>query len=181
MIKTPRLVLREWRDADTDPFAALCADPRVMEYFPSVMDPGASAAQVARYRAHFAEHGFGFWAIEVPGVADYVGMCGLQHVRFQARFTPCVEIGWRLAHEFWGRGYAPEAARAALDYAFTTLGLSEVVAFTTVKNARSRRVMEKIGMTYDPADDFDHPSLPAGHPILRHVLYRVRGASRPPR
>lgn len=152
----------------------MSSDPRVMEFFPSVLDRAQVVAQIARYRAHFAEHGFGFWAVEVPGVADFVGLCGIAHVRFQAHFTPCVEIGWRLAHDYWGRGYAPEAARAALDYAFTTLGFSEVVAFTTVSNARSRRVMQKIGMTYDPADDFDHPSLPAGHPLLRHVLYRKR-------
>jgi RimJ/RimL family protein N-acetyltransferase len=174
LIRTTRLVLREWRDADLEPFAALNADPRVREYFPSVLDRAESDASVARIRAHFAEHGFGFWAIEVPGVADFVGMCGLAHAHFDAPFTPCVEIGWRVAHEHWGQGYATEAARGALDYGFRTLQLPEIVAFAVVTNTKSRRVMEKIGMTYDPADDFDHPALPAGHPLRRHVLYRKR-------
>jgi len=181
VIRTPRLLLREWRDSDLDAFAALNADPRVREYFPSVLDRAESEASIERMRAHIAEHGFGFWAVEVPGVADCVGLCGLVHARFEAPFTPCVEIGWRLAHDYWGRGYAPEAARAALDFGFTSLSLDEIVAFTAVENAKSRRVMEKIGMTYDPADDFDHPALAAGHPLRRHVLYRVRAVSRPPR
>lgn len=181
MIKTSRLILREWRESDLDAFASLNADPRVREFFPSLMTRAESEASIGRMRAHQAEHGFGFWAIEAPGVADCVGMCGLAHVYFEAPFTPCVEIGWRLAHEYWGRGYAPEAARAALDYGFDTLKLDEIVAFAVVENAKSRRVMEKVGMTYDPADDFDHPGLPAGHPLRRHVLYRIRGASRPPR
>ena len=174
MITTSRLVLREWRNSDCEAFAALNADPRVREFFPSVLDRAESDASVARIRAHFAEYGFGFWAIEAPGVAEFVGMCGMAHARFEAPFTPCVEIGWRLAHEYWGHGYAPEAARAALDYGFTTLGLHEIVAFAVVENTKSRRVMEKIGMTYDPVDDFDHPALPPGHPLRRHVLYRKR-------
>ena len=181
MIRTSRLILREWRDSDLDPFAAMGADPRVMEFFPYLNDRATSDALAARIRRHFAEHGFGFWALEIPGVAEFIGFCGIAHVKFEARFTPCVEIGWRLAHAYWGRGYAPEAARAALDYGFKTLGLPEIVAFTTVMNAKSRRVMEKIGMTYDPADDFDHPSLPVGHAIRPHVLYRIRGVSQPPR
>ena len=181
MITTSRLVLREWRDSDLEAFAALNADPRVREYFPSLMTPAESQASIDRMRAHQAEFGFGFWAIEVPGVADCVGMCGLAHARFEAPFTPCVEIGWRIAHEHWGQGYAPEAARASLDYGFETLGLNEIVAFAVVTNAKSRRVMEKIGMTYDPADDFDHPALPPGHPLRRHVLYRITdGARRTP-
>jgi RimJ/RimL family protein N-acetyltransferase len=180
VIRTARLILREWRDSDLEPFAALNADPRVREYFPTVADRAESDAGVARMRAHFAEHGFGFWAIEVPDVADFVGMCGLAHAKFEAPFTPCVEIGWRLAHQYWGHGYAPEAARAALDYGFQIVKVPEIVAFTAVGNAKSRRVMEKIGMTYDPADDFDfnHPALPPGHPLRRHVLYRVTDAAR---
>jgi ribosomal-protein-alanine N-acetyltransferase len=181
VIKTPRLLLREWRDSDLDAFAALNGDPRVREFFPSVLDRAESDASVARIRAHFAEHGFGFWAVEAPGVADCVGMCGLAHAHFEAHFTPCVEIGWRIAHEYWGRGYAPEAARAALDFGFTRQRLDEIVAFAVVENTKSRRVMEKLGMTYDPADDFDHPGLPAGHPLRRHVLYRIRAVSPPPR
>ncbi len=181
MIRSDRLILREWRDSDIDGFARMSADARVMEFFPSLLDRAQVVAQVDRYRAHVAEHGFGFWAVEAPGVADFVGLCGMAHVRFQAPFAPAVEIGWRLAHEHWGRGYAPEAARAVLDYGFDTLGLDEIVAFAVVANAKSRRVMEKLGMTYDPADDFDHPALPPGHAMRRHVLYRIRGASRRPR
>ena len=174
MIRTSRLILREWRDSDLDAFAAMGADPRVMQFFPSLLVRKQAAAQMARYQAHFAEHRFGFWAIEVPGVADFVGMCGLAHARFAAHFTPCVEIGWRVAYEHWGHGYATEAAKGALEYGFQTLKLPEIVAFAVVANTKSRRVMEKIGMTYDPADDFDHPSFPVGHPLGRHVLYRKR-------
>ena len=181
MIRTPRLVLREWRDADLEAFAAFNADPRVREYFPSLMTRTESQASIDRMRAHQAAYGFGFWAIDVPGVADCVGMCGLAWARFEAHFTPCVEIGWRIAQAHWGQGYAPEAARASLDYGFATLGLDEIVAFAVVANTKSRRVMEKIGMSYNPADDFDHPGLPPGHPLRRHVLYRItNGARRTP-
>jgi RimJ/RimL family protein N-acetyltransferase len=174
VIATARLLLREWRDSDLDAFAAMGADPRVMEFFPSLLDRDQTAAAIAKYRAHFAEHGFGFVALEVPGVTEFAGVCGMAHMRFEAHFTPCVEIGWRLAHEYWGKGYASEAALALLDYGFHTLRLSEIVAVTFTGNLRSRRVMERIGMTYDPADDFDHPAVPPGHPIRRHVLYRKR-------
>jgi RimJ/RimL family protein N-acetyltransferase len=181
MIRTSRLILREWRDSDLEAFAAFNADARVREYFPSLMTRAESQASMDRMRAHQAEYGFGFWAIDVPGVADCVGMCGLAWARFEAHFTPCVEIGWRIAHAHWGQGYAPEAARASLDYGFETLGLDEIVAFAVVANTKSRRVMEKIGMTYDPADDFDHPILAPGHPLRRHVLYRItNGARRTP-
>jgi RimJ/RimL family protein N-acetyltransferase len=174
-------VLREWRESDLDPFASFNADPRVREYFPSLMTRAESQASIDRMRAHQAEYGFGFWAIDVPGVADCVGMCGLAWARFEAHFTPCVEIGWRIAHAHWGQGYAPEAARASLDYGCETLGLDEIVAFAVVANTKSRRVMEKIGMRYNPADDFDHPGLPPGHPLRRHVLYRItNGARRTP-
>jgi len=125
-------------------------------------------------RSEMAERGFGFWAIEVPGEAEFAGFTGLAVPRFTSHFTPCVEIGWRIAHEHWGRGYAPEAARAALAHGFEGLGLDEIVSFTAVANLRSRRVMEKLGMSRDPADDFEHPSLAPGHPLRRHVLYRVR-------
>jgi RimJ/RimL family protein N-acetyltransferase len=181
VIRTPRLVLREWRDADLEAFAAFNADPRVREYFPSLMTRAESQASIDRMRAHQAEYGFGFWAIDVPGVADCVGMCGLAWARFEAHFTPCVEIGWRIAQAHWGQGYAPEAARAWLDYGFATLGLDEIVAFAVIANTKSRRVMEKIGMSYNPTDDFDHPGLPPGHPLRRHVLYRItNGARRTP-
>lgn len=173
MITTERLLLRPWRPSDRAPFAALNADPRVMECFPRPLTTAESDAMVDRIEAHFAEKGFGLWAVEVPGVAAFIGFIGLSTPRFTAHFTPCVEIGWRLAHTHWGHGYATEGAKAALAYGFQTLKLPEIVAMTAVTNQRSRRVMEKLGMTHNSADDFDHPLLPAGHPITPHVLYRA--------
>ena len=173
-LRTGRLILRPWRDEDLAPFAALNADPAVMEYFPATLSRAESDAFAARVRSEMAEHGFGLWAVEAPGVAPFVGFTGLAVPRFDAHFTPCVEIGWRLAREHWGRGYAPEAARAALAHGFGALGLDEVVSFTAAGNLRSRRVMEKLGMRHDPAEDFEHPNLAAGHPLRRHVLYRIQ-------
>ncbi|HEY3226575.1 MAG TPA: GNAT family N-acetyltransferase [Planctomycetota bacterium] len=172
-IRTPRLVLRGWRDGDVEPFAALNADPRVMQHFPAPYSRAETVTMVARIRAHFDEHGFGLWAVEVPGVAPFIGFTGLSRPRFQARFTPCVEIGWRLAFDHWGRGYATEAAKAALAVGFGRLGLAEIVSFTAPVNRRSIRIMEKLGMTRNPADDFDHPGVAAGHPLRPHVLYRL--------
>ena len=172
-IATPRLRLRPWRDEDLPAFAAVNADPRVTEFLPGPIDRDASDARAARIRDHFDRHGFGLWAVEVPGVADFVGFVGLSVPGFEAHFTPCVEVGWRLAHAHWGRGYATEAARAAIDFGFRRLALHEIVSFTVPDNRRSRAVMERIGMTRSPADDFDHPSLPEGHPLRRHVLYRA--------
>ncbi len=169
-LRTERLLLRRWTGSDREPFAALNADPRVMEHFPALLTPQESAAMIARIEEHFERHGFGLWAVEIPGAAPCVG---LSVPRFEARFTPCIEIGWRLAADYWGRGYATEAARAALAFGFETLGLAEILSFTATENARSRRVMERLGMTHDPADDFDHPLLPAGHRLRRHVLYRL--------
>ena len=176
-IQTPRLLLRPWRDDDHAPFAALNADPVVMEFFPSTLDRTESDAAVGRIREHFAARGFGLWAVEVPGTADFIGFVGLAVPRFEAHFTPCVEIGWRLAREHWGRGYATEAARAAIRFGFEELALGEIVSFTVPANVRSRAVMERIGMTRSPADDFDHPALPEGHPLRRHVLYRLSRAA----
>jgi RimJ/RimL family protein N-acetyltransferase len=170
--RTHRLHLRFWRDEDLSAFAALNADPRVMEFFPKPLERAESDALVARIRDHFTRHGFGLWAVEVPGVADFVGFVGLSVPQFEAHFTPCVEIGWRLSCEHWGFGYASEAARAALDFGFGRLALDQIVSFTVPANRRSRGVMERIGMTRAPADDFDHPALPEGHPLRRHVLYR---------
>jgi RimJ/RimL family protein N-acetyltransferase len=172
-IHTHRLHLRLWRDEDLPAFAAMNADPRVMEFFPKPLDRAESDALAARIRDLLAQRGFGLWAVEVPGVADFIGFVGLTVPKFEAHFTPCVEIGWRLAHEHWGRGYATEAARAALDFGFGHLALEEIVSLTTTVNQRSRAVMERIGMTRTPADDFDHPALPEGHPLRRHVLYRA--------
>ena len=178
-LRTPRLMLRSWRDQDLPPFAALNADPAVRRWFPSVLTHAESDAQAARLRLHDEEHGYTFWAVEVPGVAPFVGFVGLFMVRFEAPFTPAVEIGWRLAQAYWGRGYATEAAEAALAHAYGPLGPDEVVAFTVPGNSASRRLMEKIGMRHDPADDFDHPDLPEGHAMRRHVLYRATRPSLP--
>jgi RimJ/RimL family protein N-acetyltransferase len=173
VLESPRLVLRGWRESDLAPFGALNDDPAVMEHFPKRLTRAESDAFVARIADHFAEHGFGFWAVEAPGAADFLGFVGLAYPRFQSHFTPCVEIGWRLAREHWGLGYAPEAARAALRFGFEQIGLDQIVSFTVPANLKSRRVMEKIEMHRDPGDDFDHPSIPQGHPLRRHVLYRM--------
>ena len=176
-LTTPRLVLRPWRDDDLPAYAAMNADPRVMQFFQKTWTPQESAATLARVRDHFDRHGFGKWAVEAPGVAPLVGIVGLGIPDYDLPFNPCVEMGWRLAAEFWGRGYATEAARAALDFAFCELRLPEVVAFTVPANVRSRAVMERLGMTRNPADDFDHPMVPVGHPIRRHVLYRLTASA----
>jgi RimJ/RimL family protein N-acetyltransferase len=172
-LRTPRLVLREWRDQDYEPFAALSADPAVMEMLPPLPDRAASDAWIAETRAHWAEHGFGLWAVELPGEASLIGVVGLHLVPFPAPFPP-VEIGWRLARSYWGRGYAVEAACAAIDDGFRRLGLDEIVAFTVPANRRSWQVMERLGMSRDPSEDFDHPHFPEGHRLRRHVLYRAR-------
>jgi RimJ/RimL family protein N-acetyltransferase len=173
-LRTERLLLRHWRPSDRAPFAALNADPVVREFLPGLLTRAESDAAVDRIEQHFTEHGFGLWAVEVPGVTDFAGFIGLSVPKFETRFTPCIEIGWRLATDFWGHGYAPEGARACLSFGFDQLGQREFFSFTVPENVRSRRVMEKLGMTRDPADDFDHPSLPAGHPLRRHVLYRIQ-------
>ncbi len=173
MLTTTRLRLREWRDEDLEPFAALNADPRVREFFPSVLSYQESADSMAHIQDHFQQHGFGLWALEVIGGVPFIGFVGLSVPPFDAPFMPCVELGYRLAFEHWGRGYASEGSRAVLEYGFTTLGLREIVAFTTASHQRSRRVMERLGMTRNPEDDFDHPNIAAGHPLRRHVLYRL--------
>ncbi|MBI2826015.1 MAG: GNAT family N-acetyltransferase [Planctomycetia bacterium] len=173
ILKTARLCLRQWRDDDLAPFADLNADPRAMEFMPKVLSRAESDALAERIGEHFARHRFGLWAVEVTGVADFIGFVGLSIPAFEAPFTPCVEIGWRLACEHWGRGYATEGAQAALQFAFEALKLDEVVSFTVPANTRSRRVMERLGMPRSPAEDFDHPMLAEGHPLRRHVLYRL--------
>ena len=168
-----RVCLRRWRDEDRDEFAAMNSDARVMEFFRNPLGRIDSDAMVDRIEQHFGEHGFGLWAIEIPGGAPFIGFAGLAWARFSAPFTPCVEVGWRLAFEHWGRGYATEAARLALGYGFATLALSEIVSFTSATNHRSRAVMQRLGMRRNPAEDFDYPSFPEGHPLRRHVLYRL--------
>lgn len=177
MLRTDRLLLRRWRDEDLAPFAALNADPVVMEHFPALLTRAESDDMVARIEATFEAEGYGLWAVEVTATGRFAGFIGLWPATFDAPFTPAVEVGWRLAHEHWGHGYAPEGARAALDEGFRHLGLEEVVSMTTVANDRSRRVMEKLGMTRDPVDDFEHPKVPVGHPVRPHVLYRLTRAA----
>jgi RimJ/RimL family protein N-acetyltransferase len=173
VIITERLRMRGWSDADLGEFARMNADPRVMEFMPARLTSEESDALAARICGHWTSHGFGLWAIEVRDGARFIGFVGLAVPRFDAKFTPCVEVGWRLAAGHWGRGYATEAARAALEFGFEQLRLPEIVSFTTVANARSRRVMDRIGMRHDRADDFDHPSIPPGHLLRPHVVYRL--------
>lgn len=183
-LKTERLLLRRFRAGDLDSFAAMNADAAVMRYFRSPLTRDESTGFMQRIDAHFDSHGFGFWAVEEVSSGHLVGLTGLARVMFDAPFAkdarargvPCVEIGWRFASGVWGRGYAPEAARAALAAGFGGFGLGEIVAFTVPDNAPSRRVMQKIGMTHSPADDFEHPNLPEGHALRPHVLYRIKAA-----
>lgn len=178
-LRTERLLLRRWRAEDREPFAALNADPEVMEHFPAPLSRAESDALFDAIEAGFGRHGFGLWALEPLDDGGLIGFTGLALPRFEAHFTPVVEVGWRLARPAWGQGYATEAARAALAYGFGQAGLTEVVSFTTVANVRSRAVMERLGMTRDPAEDFDHPSLPPDHPQRRHVLYRLAAPAHP--
>jgi RimJ/RimL family protein N-acetyltransferase len=177
MVAVPRLhgervLLREWVPNDLEPFAALNADARVMEHYPSPLTRAESDAFVReRIVPQFAERGFGLWAVEVPAVAPFVGYVGLLVHTFEAEFTPCVEIGWRLAFPYWGNGYATEAARVAIAFGFEERGLDEIVSFTVPANRRSVAVMERLGMSY--VGEFDHPKLPVGHRLRRHVLYRL--------
>jgi len=173
-IETGRLALREWRDEDRAPFAALNADPRVAEFLSGPLDRVESDAFVDRILARWAEDGHGLWAVEERASGQFIGFIGLAAPRFQAAFTPCVEVGWRLAHDAWGHGYATEGARAALAFGFEQVGLDEIVSFTAPDNVRSRAVMGRIGMTRDAAGDFRHPNMPDGHPLREHVLYRLR-------
>lgn len=173
MLSNERMLLRRWSEADRAPFAAMNGDPRVMEFYLHPLDRAQSDALVDRIERHFKDRGFGQWAVELPGVAPFIGYVGLSVPSFAAHFMPCVEIGWRLAAEHWGRGYATEAARLVLDHGFRSLALSEVVSFAPAINHRSRAVMERLGMRHDPADDFDHPARPGGHPLQPHVLYRL--------
>jgi RimJ/RimL family protein N-acetyltransferase/pimeloyl-ACP methyl ester carboxylesterase len=172
-IQTRRLILRPWREEDLPAYATLNADPRVMEYFPSTLSKEESDRQARSIIKHIQENGWGFWVVEAPGVADFIGFIGLEKVDFSAPFTPAVEIGWRLAFDYWGHGYAAEGARAALQYGFEKLQLNQIVSFTAIGNKPSRRVMEHIGMRRSAADDFDHPKLAPDSPVRRHVLYRL--------
>lgn len=173
-IKTERLVLRQWRKEDLEPFAKLNADPKVREFFPGLMSCEECERSIKLMSDHITRCGWGFWAVSLIETDEFIGFIGLEDVYFQAHFTPAVEIGWRLAFDYWGKGYATEGAKAALAYGFETLNLDEIVSFTTVQNMRSRRIMEKIGMHHNSKDDFDHPKLAEGHKLRRHVLYRLK-------
>jgi RimJ/RimL family protein N-acetyltransferase len=171
-LATPRLLLRQWRQADLGPFPALNADPEVMRYFPALLTREQSDQFAADLQATIARQGWGLWAVEVLDGAPFIGFVGLNQPRFQAHFRPAVEVGWRLDRRYWGHGYATEAAAASLTFGFDQLGCDEIVSFTAAANHASRRVMQRLGMSHDPADDFDHPAVPDG-PLRRHVLFRL--------
>ncbi|TWC27005.1 RimJ/RimL family protein N-acetyltransferase [Pseudomonas sp. SJZ079] len=173
-LDSPRLLLRRWRGEDHAAFAELNGDPEVMRHFPACLSRAESEQQIARIEAEFARHGFGFWALERKDSGAFIGFTGLRSVAFDAGFCPAVEIAWRLARGHWRQGFASEAARAALACGFTRLDLELIVSFTAVDNLASQQVMQAIGMQRDPAEDFDHPALPAGHRLRPHVLYRLR-------
>jgi len=175
---TQRLIMRRWRESDREPFAAMNADPEVMEYFPKPLTRAESDAMVDKMERRFDEQGYGLWALEVRETGAFIGFTGLIRQTFEAPFNPSVEVGWRLAKHAWGHGYAIEAARQVVAYGFDEVGLTEIVSMTTVSNKRSRAVMERLGMTRDPADDFSYPLIPEGHPLRPHVLYRLRRQSR---
>ena len=168
----PRVILRQWSEADLEPFAAMNADPVVMEFFPQLSTREESSASLERLHREIEERGWGLWVVEIEN--EFAGFTGLAEPKFKAHFTPCVEIGWRFQRKFWGRGYALEAAQVALRFAFVHLRLREVVSFTARLNERSQKLMQRLGMTRSASDDFEHPMLPAGHPLRHHVLYRIQ-------
>ena len=173
VVETERLILRPWKIDDLESYAKLNADPRVMEFFPSVKTYAESKEEYERIVAHSEVRKWGLWAVSVKNGSDFIGFIGLRYEDFPSPFTPAVEVGWRLAFDFWGKGYATEGALASLRYGFTVLYLNEIVSFTPFPNKRSQRVMEKIGMHHNSKEDFDHPKLPQGHRLSRHVLYRL--------
>lgn len=173
-LRTERLVMRRWQPQDREPFAAMNADAEVMENFPATLSRAQSVAMIERIEACFEHHGYGLWALELGEHEPLIGFAGLSPVDIPVAFAPAVEVGWRLARRFWGRGFATEAAAEAIAFGFARRDLEEIVSFTAARNARSRRVMERLGMRRDPAEDFDHPLLGEGSPLRRHVLYRLR-------
>jgi RimJ/RimL family protein N-acetyltransferase len=177
-LRTDRLLLRCWTATDRAAFADINRDAGVMEFLGHPLTRAQSDALADRIEAGFARRGFGLWAVEVVGVSPFIGFVGLSVPSFAAPFMPAVEVGWRLDPAYWGRGYATEAAHAAVAYGFDVLGLDEIVSFTVRDNARSKGVMERIGMTHDPADDFAHALVPANSPLREHVLYRIRRDAR---
>jgi RimJ/RimL family protein N-acetyltransferase len=174
-LRTERLLLRRWRAADRDPFAAINGDPAVMEHFPATLSRTESDVLIARMEDCLETNGYGLWAVELPGVEPLVGFVGLTPVDIDVAFAPAVEIGWRLARGWWGQGIATEAAGAVVAFAFQQLRLPGLVSYTAAVNTRSRRVMERLGMTRDPVEDFPHPAVEEGHRLSPHVLYRLDG------
>jgi ribosomal-protein-alanine N-acetyltransferase len=176
VLATERLLLRRWRSSDEGPFAALNGDEEVMEHFPNILTRAESDWMLADLEARFERQGYGLWAVEVRATGEMIGFVGLNLPTFKEHFMPAVEVGWRLSKSAWGHGYATEAARASLSYGFSEAGLDEIVAMTTTTNSRSAAVMERLGMSRDPADDFEHPAIEQGHPLRRHILYRISAA-----
>lgn len=174
-LETPRLILRTWRESDREPFAAMNQDPRVMEHFPAIIPPERSNASVDAFIAGFAARGWSNWALERRDTGEFIGFTGLSIPRADLPFSPCVEVGWRLARAHWGFGFASEAARAALAAGFERIGLDEIVSMTARTNLRSQAVMRRIGLV-DTGFGFDHPGVPEGHPVRPHVLFRIRAA-----
>jgi RimJ/RimL family protein N-acetyltransferase len=172
-LSSARLLLRRWRESDREPFAALNADPCVMEYFPARLTRADSDQLIAEIESGFDQRGYGLWALELRATGEFIGFTGLDTPSFEAHFTPAVEVGWRLARSAWGQGYATEAGLTSVGFGFEEAGLGEIVSFTSASNLRSRAVMKRIGMTHDPLDDFDHPELQEGDDLRRHVLYRM--------
>ncbi|MGX5172509.1 GNAT family N-acetyltransferase [Aliikangiella sp. IMCC44653] len=172
MLKTDRLLLRQWTEDDFLPFAEMCSDKDVMEHFPKLLSTQESNEMGRKILSLISERGWGFWALEIPNKQKFIGFAGLHTPKGNMPFSPCVEVGWRLAKQYWGKGYATEAAREALKFAFINLNLKEVVSFTTQANNRSKAVMEKIGMI-DSKQNFMHPGIDLSHPQCEHVLYKI--------
>lgn len=173
IITTPRLILREWSEADLEPFAAMNADPRVMEHFPGVNTFEESQKEYQRVLVGFQKHNYSWWVASQKGEDNFMGFIGLRHIDFKAAFTPAVEVAWRLAYPYWGHGYATEGALASLHYGFETLNLPSIISITAQVNLRSQAVMKRIGLHHIPAFDFDHPKLPKEHRLSRHVFYKI--------
>jgi RimJ/RimL family protein N-acetyltransferase len=173
LIETERLILREWQRGDLEVFAEINKDPKVLEFMPAPLNFQETAEWIERISQHFKLHGFGLWAVTLKKSGEMIGYTGLNVPTFEAHFTPCVEISWRIASAYWGKGYATEAAKAVLAIAFKEYKLKEIVSLTVPANQRSIRVMEKIGMQRDMSGDFNHPRVSEGHSLSRHVLYKI--------
>ena len=173
-LETPRLILRQWKDADLDPWAEMNTDPRVMEFFPVNYDRVRSDETAHRTRDELERLGYGFWVVEPKATGKFSGIIGINEIPYEVPFTPKTEVGWRLTYDAWGHGYATEGAKACLGVAFNTLGWDEVVAITALVNARSEKVMQRLGMSRDLSADFDHPRVEEGSFLRRHMLYRIR-------